>query len=619
MIQCLTTISAVAASSLAAAAAVAPLPEHIGEHIAATVCRTPADETAPDLGLLPNVVSVESEPLQGGDRVIGQKWRLNLSTGRHMTLERIAPGKQLRGVQAELTDAQGRPEFFFALDRTCSLRLARTLRYDKNNYAIELIHLNQSLRPSGTSEPVNPPVPAGAHNTGIRIALVDSGVNYLIPDIHAAIARGENGRLIGYDFWDMDDRPFDAHTPRSPFLIQRHGTRTASLVMKEAPLARIVPYRYPRPAMERMRDLIAHATKHDVRIVAIPLGSNRSAEWQTFAQAATTHPEILFIASAGNSGRNIDHQPVYPAVLDLKNLITVTSADDYGRPAERVNWGPSTVDLLVPAERQTTMDFDGSARQVSGSSYAVSRIAALAARLLSQNPALSTAELKTAIFGRARDAGVREYVRRGYIPDPLADTAQIVHEQSAALIDLDPHSGGMTLDLNLAVLAGSGWERDRIASMVQSAADILAQCDIKLVRATLHSLQVPPYLMDFQAGTAKTLIDHTNLPTPTVFLVRDTNMEVGFDGEAFGHANSATRPWLRNTVWLVAATEHAGIALAHELFHVLTDSGEHWSSKENLMHDSTRTGTMQLTASQCRRGREIGLRHGLIKMTGSSQ
>jgi hypothetical protein len=609
-------LAALTASSLAAAAA-APLPEHMGEHITATVCRMPAENVARDLGLLPNVVTVVGEPLKVGERVIGQKWRLNLSAGRHMTLERIAPGKQLRGVQAELTDAQGRPEFFFALDRTCSLRLARALRYDENNYAIEIVHLDKSLRPSGTSEPVNPPVPPGVRNAGMRIALVDSGVNYLIPDINTALARDENGRLIGYDYWDMDDRPFDAHTARSAFLIQRHGTRTASLLMKEAPLARIVPYRYPRPSMGRMRDLIAHAAKYGVRIVAIPLGSNKSAEWQTFTQAAMAHPEILFIASAGNNGRNIDHQPVYPAVLDLENLITVTSADDYGHPAERVNWGPSAVDLLVPAERQTATDFDGSVRQVSGSSYAVSRIAALAGRLLSKNPALSTAELKTAIFGRALDARGREYVRVGYIPDPLADTVQIIHQQSATLIDLSPHSGGMTLDLNLAVLAESGWENNKITSMVQSAADILAQCDIKLVRATLHTLRVPPYLRDFHVSTAKTLIDHIDLPTPIIFLIRDTKMEIGFDGEAFGHANSATRPWLRNTVWLVADTEHAGIALTHELFHVLTDSGEHMSSEENLMHESTQTGNTQLTANQCRHAREIGLRHGLISKNGN--
>ncbi len=603
-------IAALAASSLAAAA----LPEHTGEHIAAKACRTPADDVARDLARLPNVITVEGEPLRSGDRVIGETWRLALATGRRMTLERIAPRNQLQGVQAELTDTQGRPEFFFALDRACSLRSARALRYDENNRAIEMIHLDQSLRPNGTREPVNPPVPAGARNQGVRVALVDAGVNYLISNIHKALARSANGALIGYDFWDMDDRPFDAHTPRSAFLIQRHGTRTASLVIKEAPSARIVPYRYPRPAMDRMRNLIGHAADHDVRIVAIPLGSNRPDEWQTFAQAATAHPEILFIASAGNNGRNIDHRPVYPAALDLRNLITVTSADDYGRPAERVNWGPNAVDLLIPAERQATLDFDGSVRQVSGSSYAVSRIAALAARMLSRIPTLTTAELKTAIFRLAIDAGARKYARIGYIPDPLADTAQIVRRQSAVLIDRGPDAADLTLHLHLAVLAGSGWENDTVVMMVQSTAAILAQCDIKLVRATLHRLRVPSYLMDFHAGTAKTLVAGTDLPAPTVFLVRDTNMEIGFDGEAFGHANSAARPWLRNTVWLVADTEHPGTALAHELFHVLTDSGEHPSSEQNLMHESTHVGDPQLTADQCRRAREIGLRHGLMRV-----
>ncbi len=601
------------------AATAASGPEHLGRDIAATMCRTPVDNVADDLGQMPAVVTVERGPLQAGDRVIGQTWQFILSGGRRMTLQRIAPREKLRGVRAELTDTQGRPEFFFAFDHGCALRLARALRYGQGGYALELVHLDASLRSNGAREPVNPPVPPGVHQDGVRVALVDSGVNYLLPDILSALARGADGRLIGYDFWDLDDRPFDAHNPRSAFVIQRHGTRTAALVVKEAPLARIVPYRYPRPAMERMRDLVLHAARHEIRIAAIPMGSNRAAEWRAFAEAAAAHPGILFIASAGNNGRNIDRYPVYPAALDLDNLITVTSADDYARPADRVNWGPVAVDLLVPAERRITLDFDGSNRQVSGSSYAVSRIAALAARLLAENPALSTAALKTAIFRRARDAGLRDYVRVGYLPDPLADTARIIRGSAVTLSDRGPAAGDVNLKLDLAVLEGSGWVRDEVQSMVRSTADILVQCGISLVRATLHPLHTPPYLMDFHAGTADTLIKAAKLANPAVFLVRGTAMEIGFDGEAFGRANTATRPWLRDTVWLAADTSDTGIALAHELFHVLTDSGEHSADEGNLMRESTHAAHTALSESQCRRARETGLRHGLLSSTAHTR
>ena len=64
---------------------------------------------------------------------------------------------------------------------------------------------------------------------------------------------------IGTSFWDMDARPFDSHPVRSVFFPQRHGTRTASIIVREAPDTRLVFYRYPRGDMARMRELIAHA------------------------------------------------------------------------------------------------------------------------------------------------------------------------------------------------------------------------------------------------------------------------------------------------------------------------------------------------------------------------
>ena len=37
------------------------------------------------------------------------------------------------------------------------------------------------------------------------LAIADTGVNYLLPEIQPHIARTANGNLLGYDFWDMDD------------------------------------------------------------------------------------------------------------------------------------------------------------------------------------------------------------------------------------------------------------------------------------------------------------------------------------------------------------------------------------------------------------------------------
>ena len=51
-------------------------------------------------------------------------------------------------------------------------------------------------------------------------------------------------------------------------------------------------------------------------------------------------------------------------------------------------------------------------------------------------------------------------------------------------------------------------------------------------------------------------------------LAHDTRMQLAFDAEAFGRANTRNRPWLTDSVWLTAALEDEGIALALSLIHI---------------------------------------------------
>ena len=125
------------------------------------------------------------------------------------------------------------------------------------------------------------------------------------------------------------------HYSASLFRIARHGTGTASLLLREAPFIDLVPYRYPRPDMSRMQALVEHAAENQVHIIGLPLGGNDAEQWTSFTSAAKQHPDILFIASAGNNGRNVDIHPVYPASLDLDNLLVVTSSNDFIVPASR--------------------------------------------------------------------------------------------------------------------------------------------------------------------------------------------------------------------------------------------------------------------------------------------
>ena len=77
---------------------------------------------------------------------------------------------------------------------------------------------------------------------------------------------------------------------------------------------------------------------------------------------------------------------------------------------------------MLPAENIPVIDFRGAKGTASGSSYAVPRLAALAARLLEKRPRITAAELKKQIFARAvQSPYAKDAVAVGWIPDPMRD------------------------------------------------------------------------------------------------------------------------------------------------------------------------------------------------------
>ena len=484
-------------------------------------------------------------------------------------------------------------------------------RYTALSISLLLCVTTQSQAAEQSSDD-NPPVPPLTSTTlsehPVRVGLVDSGVNYLLPFIQNALARNAAGQLIGYDYWDMDQRPFDAHPGRNG-VIQRHGTQTASLLIKEAPFVRIVPYRYPRPDMQRMELLLEHASAHNVRIMGLALGGNRKEEWQHFERAAKDHPQILFIVSAGNNGRDIDDEPVYPASLSLSNMLVVTSADDFVRPAHGVNWGRVNVDYMVPAEMQTVVRFDGSEALVSGSSYAVPRVAALAARLLKQNPTLNTQTLIAKIRSKFANGAVPRQIGQGYIHDPQLDveaelSVEKVSRWMPPIAEDTNKSAEEPLRIPLdAYILDDHWLDENVQAVLSEANALLSQCAVAFDSVTIKRVRVEDYLRDLETGRSKTLMEKIGRGgpnrNPAVFFARDTKMNQPFDAEAFGQGNTRSRPWLTDSVWLTLALRDRGIALAHELFHILANSGEHSTAAGNLMLARTTGKNHQLQQSQC--------------------
>ena len=593
--------------------------------VIAAVCSV--EEPAPTVltHALGGAVELSREPLRMRDREVGTRHSLMLPDGARIRLDRLEPGgvrRRIMASYAEPTGAASRPVLLAIADSTCNVVAGRRIDYYDDGMARSIAYVDASLERAVKVEPLNPPVPLvpGTRETGTpgtRVALVDSGVNYLLPEIASRLARDVHGGLVGFDFWDLDTRPFDANPARSAFHPQRHGTRTASLILEEALVAALVPYRYPRHHMSRMAELVEHAAAAGVRIMNLSMGSRRHHEWADFERAARARPEMLFVVSAGNDGIDIDETPVYPASLPLDNLLTVTSSDPSGLPAPGSNWGAGSVDLAVPGERVLVTGFDGRPREVSGSSYAAARVSALAACLLSARPESSAAELKSAILSRAEAPVDTEpaYVGEGVLRDPVAaDRGGCDAERRDPIEirlgawgseDLYPEGArparGHGIALDIVILDDSGWRIPEIHHATARAAQILAQCEVSVDRAALRIVEAPRRYRHLHDLWSPRLVQRLDPTRPAVFFVDDTLRETPFEAEAFGGGNSSRFPAMRDTVWITRDAAEVGVVMAHELYHVLANSGRHESDPDNLMYETTDGTNTRLDDWQCER------------------
>lgn len=595
----------------------------------AAVCESPQADAGALIPALGALRLLEEQTLSPGTD-LGWHRRYALQGGAELSVTRIAPGQRLREVRAVYEAPAGsatRPELLAVAGPDCAIHYGRSLEYSGDGGPRAIWFLHADLSASGAGELLDAPVPSAPDPGGVAVAQVDSGVNYLLPEIASRLARDADGAALGFDWWDMDPRPFDQNPSRSAFFPQRHGTRTASLLLEEAPFARLIAYRYPRADMSRMASVVQAAAKSGARIVTLAMGSNDRAEWQAYAQAVRQHPEMLFIVSAGNDGRDLDRHPVYPAALELANQLTVTSSEKDGRLARGSNWGRRSVDLLVPAERILVTGFDGRRVFASGASYAVARVGALAACLLAAHPQWRAKELREAILAQARPPVAEGWSAHGFLADPLErergacpaaqTSASQAWSESLSGADFAPPPSNSpapskALDLAVITVVGAGWEPPAVRAMLRSAAAILGQCGIELRRVSVHHLSGPERLRYFTADTAAELARARPPAKPAAYLVAETRRPVPFDAEAFAPANSAATPSLADTVWIIRSTPSPGIALAHELVHVLTDSGEHTTLAGNLMRDETAPENTKLAPDQCRRIVQSGSARGLL-------
>lgn len=190
------------------------------------------------------------------------------------------------------------------------------------------------------------------------------------------------------------------------------------------------------------------------------------------------------------------------------------------------------------------------------------------------------------------------------LPAQAAEEARIVEMHSVPAGPADDAT--YTMNVNLYFFRGSRWQPDDVAQRLPAVATLLAQCGIALARAQMHVIDAPQRFRSYSTRTSRELLRLLAVSRPALFFVDETLNDPPFDAETIGLANAATRPELAQTIWVAHGARDLDVALAHELVHLLSNSGEHSDDPANLMHDESSQDNTRLNAAQCARAAASG-------------
>lgn len=271
----------------------------------------------------------------------------------------------------------------------------------------------------GTGKGINA-IAAWDQTTGddeLVVAVIDTGVDYLHPDLAANIWQNP-GETAG-DGIDNDNNgyiddirginPADGNV--NPLDTDGHGTVIAGIIAASTNNnvgvaginwnVKILPCRFMdengdgfiSDAIECLDYVLDLKLNHNINIVASNNSWGAAINSQALYNAIAAHNDagILFVASAGNEN---SQAKFYPAAFDLPNVISVTAHDEQGNKADFANYGRDWVSLSAPGVEIVSTNLDDGYASASGTSMAAPMVAGVAALAKAAEPALTMQQLR---------------------------------------------------------------------------------------------------------------------------------------------------------------------------------------------------------------------------------
>jgi subtilisin family serine protease len=221
----------------------------------------------------------------------------------------------------------------------------------------------------------------------VKVAVVDTGVMAGHEELQGRVSGGDTA------FGDA----------------KGHGTAVAGVIVADpdnnkgiegvAPDASVIPIKAFNDDGTQSADAIVAALDRagasGARIVNASFGtdpySRKTGDFAAVANVLAKHPDVLYVAAAGNEDNDNDAYPVLPCNADSTNVICVGAYTPDRRPWQDTNYGEESVDLFAPGAPiyAPKTPFSNSYDYFSGTSMSTAYVSGVAALLFAKVPRLT--------------------------------------------------------------------------------------------------------------------------------------------------------------------------------------------------------------------------------------
>lgn len=218
----------------------------------------------------------------------------------------------------------------------------------------------------------------------IKIGVIDTGADYMHPDLQPVLSRGIN--LLNPRTLPYDDNGHGTHIAGT---IAASGRQAMTGI---APKAIILPVKaFDHNGSAYVSDIIKGidwCVHNQVHIINMSFGMKRRSQAMLDAVRNARKSGVVIVASSGNDGRS---DADYPA--RFKSTISVGALARNGEIASFSNRG-SRIDVYAPGEKIISTWPNSRYHEMTGTSMATSHVTGILALALSVKPRLTPLQLK---------------------------------------------------------------------------------------------------------------------------------------------------------------------------------------------------------------------------------